>query len=172
MSDNNWASLRRHFLANYKELGKWLTHRLGSADFAADVLHDTYMRLERGGELGSVDNPNAYLQRMAVNIAHNAKRYDKRQLTPLEAEVFFDHAMDEAPNAARIVAARQAVGAIRAVLQTMPPLRRKIFLAAWVDDTPHAEIAKRLGLSMRRVQKESQKAREEVRRVLRKKIGD
>jgi RNA polymerase sigma-70 factor (ECF subfamily) len=167
MSESNWAGLRRHFLASYKELGKWLTRRFGSADLAADVLHDTYLRLERGGELGPVNNPSAYLQRMAENIGRNSRRRASRQLTSVETEVFFEQLMDETPDVASIVAAEQEVAIARAVLETMPPRRRRIFLAAWVEGIPQADIARSLGLTLRRVQKESQKAREQVRQALR-----
>jgi RNA polymerase sigma-70 factor (ECF subfamily) len=169
MSESNWAALRAHFLATYRDLGKWLTRRFGSADLAEDVLHDTYLRLERGGELGPVANPKAYLRRMAENIGRNARRRDRRLLTAAETEVFFEQAVDETPNSLRTLAARQEVAAVRAVLETMPPRRRKIFVAVWVDDVPQAEVAGRLGLTLRRVQKESQKAREQVRLALRAK---
>jgi RNA polymerase sigma-70 factor (ECF subfamily) len=167
MSESNWAALRAHFLASYRELGKWLTRRFGSADLAEDVLHDTYLRLERGGELGPVANPKAYLRRMAENIGRNARRRDRRLLTPAETEIFFEQAVDEAPNSLRTVAARQEVALVRAVLETMPPRRRGIFVAVWVDDVSQPEVARRLGLTLRRVQKESQKAREQVRLALR-----
>jgi RNA polymerase sigma-70 factor (ECF subfamily) len=167
MSETNWAALRQHFLASYHDLRKWLTRRLGSADAAGDVLHDTYLRLERGGDLGPINNPTAYLQRMAENIGRNSRRYRKRLLTQAETDVFFEQASDEAPGQGRIVAACQEVALVRAVLETMSPRRRRIFLAAWVEGVPQPEIARHLGLTLRRVQKESQKAREQVRKALR-----
>jgi RNA polymerase sigma-70 factor (ECF subfamily) len=106
---------------------------------------------------------------MAENIGRNARRRDRHLLTAAETEVFFEQAVDETPNSLRTLAARQEVAAVRAVLETMPPRRRKIFVAVWVDDVPQAEVAGRLGLTLRRVQKESQKAREQVRLALRAK---
>ena len=45
-----------------------LTRRLGSADLAGEAIHEVFLRIERGGELGEVRNPQAYLYRMAANI--------------------------------------------------------------------------------------------------------
>lgn len=172
MSESNWAGLRHYFLASYDELRKWLTARLRSADVAADVLHDIYVRIERGGTLGPVRNPKAYIRRMARNIALNRKRHESRLLTSEETAIVFEQAIDEAPHPARIIAARQEVEQLHAVLHAMPERRRLIFLSAWVEEVPHPEIARRLGMSLRRVQKESQKARLQVYAAVRDKLGD
>ena len=46
MSDSNITSLRDLLLADYTDLDRRLTRRLGSADLASDVLQETYLRLE------------------------------------------------------------------------------------------------------------------------------
>lgn len=172
MSESSWAVLRRRFLVQYEELGRRLTRRFGSADFAADVLQDTYLRLARGGRIDNVQDPDAYLRRMTLNIARNARRHDQRLLTPAETDEFFARAADEAPDPARVFAARQQLDLIRLALQEMPARRRNIFLAVWVDQKSHADIAQRFKLSLRYVQKESQKAREQVSRALVQKLGE
>lgn len=169
MSDSNWTVLRQSFLASYETLGKKLTRRFGSADFAADVLHDTYLRLERGGPIGPVTNPETYVQRIAENIARNVRHRDRR-LTTAETEDAFDELEDEAPSPARIVAARQEVALVRAVIRDMPARRREIFLATWVEGASASELAARFGLSLRHVQRETQVAREQIWGALRRKM--
>lgn len=169
MSDSNWTVLRQSFLASYETLGRKLTRRFGSADFAADVLHDTYLRLERGGPIGHVKNPETYVQRIAENIARNVRHRDRR-LTSAETDDVFFELEDEAPDQARIVAARQEIELVRSVIREMSPRRRNIFLATWVEGVAVPELAKRLGLSVRLVQKETQAAREQIWAELRKKM--
>jgi RNA polymerase sigma factor (sigma-70 family) len=170
MSDSNWAVLRQSFLASYDMLGKKLTRRFGSADFAADVLHDTYLRLERGGPIGPVSNPESYVLRIAENIGRNVRRRTSRLMTGAETEDIFEHAEDEAPDSTRIIAARQEVALVRTVVADMTLRRRQLFLAVWVEGATIAQLATRFGLSVRLVQKEVQEAREEIATALRKKI--
>lgn len=166
MSESNWAALRQHFLAGYGRLSRQLARRLGSSDLAADVLHDIFLRIERGGDLPPVSNPAAYIQRMADNLSHNRRRRDSRLLTREEADVVFDQLIDEAPDPVRVAIGREDIRTIRKVLEALPARRREIFLAVWMDNNSHAEVAARMGLPLRRVQKESQAAREAIRQAL------
>jgi RNA polymerase sigma-70 factor (ECF subfamily) len=170
MSETNWAILRQSFLASYETLSRKLTRRFGSADFASDVLHDTYMRIERGGPIGPVSHPESYLMRIAENIAHNSRRRTNRLMSLDEAEEVLASAEDDAPDQARIMAARQELALVRATVANMAPRRRQLFLAAWVDGKTAPEIAPQFGLSTRAVQREIQLAREEISGALAKKL--
>jgi len=61
--------LRNLLLSSYEDLANWLTRRLGSQELAREALQETYLRLERGNEIGPVHSPKAYLLRTAINIA-------------------------------------------------------------------------------------------------------
>jgi DNA-directed RNA polymerase specialized sigma24 family protein len=66
------GALRSLLMSKYEELKRVLARRLGSLDVATDVLHDTYLRLERFDEVAHVANPQAYLFRMALAIWERA----------------------------------------------------------------------------------------------------
>ncbi len=53
-------------LAGYEDFALWLTRRLGSSELARDALQETFLRLERGSEIGPVNSPKAYLLRIAL----------------------------------------------------------------------------------------------------------
>ena len=57
------------FLTSYDEFKVRLKRRLGSDDLACDVLQETYLRVDRMQATHALHKPNAYLYRMALNIA-------------------------------------------------------------------------------------------------------
>lgn len=157
MADATRLQLRDLIRAQYNDLVRRLTRRLGSAEAAQEALHDTYLRLERGGVLGPVASPRAYLLRMATNLASNRRRADRRLLSAAEISELLDLA-DEAPGPERTAQARADVQRVLKALDGLPATRREIFLASWAERLPHPEIAARFGLHLRTVQKEVRRA--------------
>ena len=74
------ARLRGHLVEKYETLLTGLSARLGSRDQARDALQDAYVKLSSSGPQDEVRHPTAYLFRMALNIAANARRRDPRAL--------------------------------------------------------------------------------------------
>jgi RNA polymerase sigma factor (sigma-70 family) len=157
MTDAGWAALQHRLLMRYNIFKKRLTHYLGSADLAGDALQDTWLRLERGGELTTVRNPDTYLYSMAINIAFNQRRSENRRLTTSEVETLLK-LVDEAPDAARTVEARSDLEFLVTVIGELPVRQQAILLAARLDGTPRRVIAQRYGVSERFVQRELQEA--------------
>ena len=79
-----------------------LRKRLGSEDLANDVLHETYLRVDRMEMPPNLAQPNAYLYRMALNIAADRRQADARLLTGSEVEELLQSA-DEAQDPSRVV---------------------------------------------------------------------
>jgi RNA polymerase sigma-70 factor (ECF subfamily) len=138
-------------VAGYDVLKGRLTRRLGSADLAGEALQDTFVRLQCAAEIGHVRSPHAYLARMAFNLATNRRVAEGRRLNVSGTETLLDIA-DDAPDAARAAEARSEIEALKRALAELPSRRRAIFLAAWVEEVPHAGIAERFDVSVRTVQ--------------------
>lgn len=157
MTEAGWAALQRHLLMRYADFKKRLTRRFGSADRAMEALHDTWLRLERGGELTAVRNPDTYLYSMAINIAANNRRAENRRLTVAEVEALLEIA-DDAPDAANVLEARAELDVLVSIIGELPVRQQAILLAARLEGTPRREIALRFGVSERFVQRELQAA--------------
>lgn len=157
MTEEGWRALQRHLLTRYTDFRKRLTRYLGSADSANDALHDTWLRLQRGGELASVQNADSYLYTMAVNMASNNRRSDHRRLGAAEVEELLDIA-DDLPDSERAVEARTELEAVVRIIAELPVRQQAILLAARLEGTPRREIAARFGVSERFVQRELQAA--------------
>lgn len=74
MKDTGHSMMVSLFLASYEDFKVRLRKRLGSEDLANDVLHETYLRVDRMDMPPNLAQPNAYLYRMALNIAADDAR--------------------------------------------------------------------------------------------------
>lgn len=168
MIESSRGVLRDLLLSGYEEFAAWLTRRLGSAELAREALQETYLRLEGGNEIGPVRSPKAYLLRTAINIAINKRVSDRRRLGISETDMLLA-IPDEAPDPARSAEARSEIEALTKALNELPERRRQIFLASWIEEVPHPEIARRFGISVRTVQIELKDALEHCAHRLRRK---
>ncbi len=157
MTEAGWAALQQRLLMRYEFFKKRLTKYLGSADLAGEALQDTWLRLERGGELSTLRSPDNYLYSMAVNIARNHIQAESRRLSASEIETLLD-VEEDAPDAARVVEARSELQALVTIIEELPERQQAILLAARVDGLSRREIAQRFGVSVRFVQRELQEA--------------
>ncbi|GLZ24003.1 ECF sigma factor VreI [Stutzerimonas stutzeri] len=143
----------RLFLASYDEFKARLKRRLGSEDLASDVLQETYLRVYGLASETQIKHPNAYLFRMALNIAADRRDADARLLTGDEVEELLQ-STDEKLDPARVVAGQNEIRLLIGALCELPARRRQILVAARLDEVPHLEIAKRYRISTRMVEKE------------------
>lgn len=135
-------------LSAYPDLKRWLAGRLGSSDLAGEALQDTYVRLQRTENLDNVRNPKSYLLRMAINIANNRLRAERRHLSAAEVEALID-IPDDAPDPLRVAEARSELEAVKRALSELPPRRSAIFRRIWVDGASYEEIATEFNISVR-----------------------
>lgn len=158
MTEPSLIVVRRLLIDRYDEIKLRLTRRLGSSELASDALQDAWVKIARVETLGDVQNPRRYIIGVAMNAARDRlKQADNRYLTQTEIGALLE-IPDEAPDPARIVESRSEVRRLEAVLQELPARQREILLAARVDTLPRQEIARRLGISLRLVEKELQRA--------------
>jgi RNA polymerase sigma factor (sigma-70 family) len=151
MSDSSRDILRRFFVLGYDELRTRLTHRLGSAELANDVLHETWLNLDRASPAGPVQSPKGFLLRMAINVALKRWSAEKRFVTLLDAKAAIG-LVDDAPSPERSAVARSEVEVLVRALGDLTPRRRDILLASRLENIPLHMIAARLEISQRLVE--------------------
>lgn len=153
MTDQALTSLRRLFVERYDDIKARLARRLGSSDLAGDTMQNTWLRLARTDDIGPVERPTNYLLRMALNVAADERRRERRHSNAVDIESVLELA-DEARNPEEVVLARSDLDAFARIMAELPERRRAIFLAARIGNVPRQEIADRLGVSRRLVAKE------------------
>ena len=144
--------LRGLLTSRYVDFRNRLRRRFGSDDVADDVLHETWLRVNRMSDPGPVASPMAYLLRIASNVAEDRRIANGRLLDFVEVEELL-HFADDSRDPARVSEARSEVQALERALEELPRRRREIFLASRVDETPHKDIALRYGVSVRIVER-------------------
>lgn len=165
MSESTRAELMQSLLARYDELKDRLAQRLGSADLAADALHETWLKLERRTDLEGIKNPNAYVYRAALNTAVNLRRANSRRLTPLDVEFIMGIA-DDAPGPATIAEDREDIAAMVRALTELPERQRVVFYENFLGGATPSDLAKRFGVTVRTIQSDLQRAVEHCARRL------
>jgi RNA polymerase sigma-70 factor, ECF subfamily len=112
----------------------------GNAADAEDVLHTVFVRLLRGNP--SLDNPEGYLRRAAVNAAVDLVRA-RRTVGGVE--------FDRMPSSTRGAAEQMEDGDLRrhlrAALATLPEKTAAVFALRYFEDRKNAEIADLLGMT-------------------------
>jgi RNA polymerase sigma factor (sigma-70 family) len=156
MSEGVFSLLRRLLVDDYHGLRERLARRFGSIDFAGEVLHEAWLRLDReeaGASTAVLHNPRAYLYRIALNIATDRRRAERVRLNVGEIEAIHRHARDDL-DPARIAEARLELEALAQAINDLPPRRRAVLIAARLEGVPYKEIAARLGVTVRVVDRE------------------
>lgn len=159
--------LRDLLIQDYVKLRNWLMRRVGSADLATEILHETYLRLDAHG---APHNPGAYLYRALLNVAADSRDAERRWVDKATIEAA-RRGDDRELDPEDILHARQQWKVLLAALDELPARRRDVFLAARLEELPHREIAKRFGISTDTVDRELKQAFEFFAKRLDKKIG-
>jgi RNA polymerase sigma-70 factor (ECF subfamily) len=132
----------------------WLRRVLGCPQNAADVSHDTFIRLLRSPErLRDLRQPRAYLSTTARRLIIDESRRKRLEAVYL-AELAQQHEhCDGAPSPERINATLELLERLCFALEGLGSKAREVFLLRYLGQLPQAEIAERLSISERMVRR-------------------
>ncbi len=140
------------FLRHAKEIARSLRRRGLSAETAADITQDTFVRVlvrpPNGG--GEVHNPAAYLYRVSRNLRIDHQRRERLLVRVDLTDGEFAEIADLSPTAETIVYDRQRLALTKAALAELPERTRRAFELHRLGDLTIAETAKAIGLSTTR----------------------
>lgn len=156
------AVLAGLYQAHANELHGFARRRAGRQE-AEDVVQDTYLHLRQRGNAATLEHPRPYLFRIAANLAMDMARKTKVRLR-YAGEGFALACHAEAPASPEAAAGGvMELRRLQASLAELPPLCRDAFLLSRIEDLTHAEIAARLGVSVRTIDRHMAKAWEHLR---------
>ncbi len=139
-----------------KDLQSFLTSRLRCAEAAADLTHETYLRLDRKVKESPPDNARALAFRIAMNLAVD---YQRKAMVrnKYSSDMAFDTAIEISSNQAtepdKSLIAQQQLALMKKALDELPVNSRTAFYLHSVDGLKYAEIAERMGISKSMVNK-------------------
>lgn len=121
-------------------LRRALRRRFG-ADAAEDLVQEAYLRLARSGQAETVEHPKALLMKIAVNAGIDQARYNRRRAGGGAVSAF--------PEAEVSLADQAEVLLLKEIVLSLPPILRDVFVLSRFTGLSYAEIATRLGISVK-----------------------
>lgn len=132
----------------------WLRRRLGGMADAADMAHDTFVRIIASRDLlVGLREPRAFLTTTAQRLLIDRSRRQLIERAYLDALAQLADVMPSYPSPESILMAVQALAQIDRALEGAPPRVREAFLRHYLDEQTHAAIAVAMDVSKRMVQK-------------------
>jgi RNA polymerase sigma-70 factor (ECF subfamily) len=141
--------LRDCLTANYGRLHRRLSGYLGCSDRASDCLHDAWLRLGDTTMPAAVRHPEAYVYRVACNLAMDDLRGNRARQCVGDAGTELEHLADPSPGPDRVAEARLEVAAMARAIRQLPRRHQAILMALRLDELTRHEVAARHGLSLR-----------------------
>lgn len=139
------------YTGHHAWLRGWLSRKLGCAHRAADLAHDTFMRLLARDEPIGADEPRAFLTTVAQRVLSNHWRREQIERAYLDALALRPEAHAPSPEERAVVL--ETLLDIDRLLDGLPLAAKRAFLLAQLDGLTQAEIARELGVSLATVKR-------------------
>ena len=153
------AELLSVYLERRHDLIRFFTARLRSPTAAEDLVQEIYLRIDGLSPKAEVHNPAGYLYRLGSNLMLDRLRSERRttvrdhEWRDSHHATFGAEDVADQPAADDVVAARQRLAAVIALLRDLPEQTQRVFRMHKFDGLSHAEVAAGLGISRSAVEK-------------------
>lgn len=127
----------------------WLRRKMGNAFDAADLAHDTFLRVLARRDTPRLLAPRAYLGAIARGLVADFFRHKDIERAYLDALAALPEAHAPSPETRAIVL--EALVAIDTMLDGLKPAVRQAFLLSQLDGLTYEQIARQLGVTRRTV---------------------
>jgi len=139
------------YLDHHRWLQGWLRHKLGCAHQAADLAHDVFVRLLLRREPAPMREPRAYLTAVARGLLIDHWRRQDLERAWLEALAALPEPVSPSPEERQL--AVELLLQIDAMLAGLRAPVRTAFLLAQLEGACYDDIASRLGVTRRSVER-------------------
>lgn len=135
-------------------LSAYVRSLVDSAPVAADIVQETWARAIPALRSGRIENPRAFLCRVARNLVNDRARESGKWRPWLAGEEAGIAVADDSPDAERRVLAADRLRMVRGLVADLPPRCREVFTLRKFDGLDQADIADRLGITRGAVEKQ------------------
>jgi len=145
-----WLAL--HIVPHERAIRSWLARRTHDLDID-DIVQEMYARLASLDDANGIRNPRQYAAQTAISIALNLARHAR--VVPMIPIGDFEELglASLEPSPEHTVNSQDELRELENTLQELPPLCRKAFLLRRVDGLSQKEVAEKLGISVKTVEK-------------------
>jgi RNA polymerase sigma factor (sigma-70 family) len=141
----------------FQKLRRLLRSRGRSVEDADDLIQEAFLRLQVYCREHTVEKPEAFLVRTALNLSTDQARHDRSQPVDYGG---FDHLtlIDPSPSPDAVYAGQKRLLHWKQGLAALSPRRREVFLLNRLDGFSFPQIAAQLGISLSMVEKHAARA--------------
>ncbi len=160
------------YLEKQDALRRFLTARMASAADAEDLMQELYIKVSQLDVRDAIQNPNAFLFRMASNLALDRIRQRRRSAArdghwlDVSSHMLGDTQIVDAPDPDRAIDAKQKLEKIMAVVAGLSPQCQRVFRLHKLESKTHLEVAAELGISRSAVEKHMMSALKQLAKAL------
>lgn len=145
------------YTEHHSWLQGWLGRKLGNASDAADLAHDTFVRLlGRQATAGFGSEPRALLTHIAKGLL--VDRWRRQDVERAYLETIAHLPEPEVPSAETRWLILETLYRVDAMLREMPARVRQVFLLSQLDGLTYGEIAGQLSVSLMTVKRDMRTA--------------
>ena len=142
----------------YDELFAFVTAKMRCRHEAADVVQETFSRLLEVDDPSVIQQPRAFLYRIAQNLSIDVFRKQQVRQAHLVDVPDLTAIPSACPGPDDAIQEDQEYRALRAAIAELPPRRRQVFALYRFKNMPQTEIASQLGISVTMVERHVRKA--------------
>lgn len=141
------------YIEHIGEIRRFLARRLSCVEAAAELAHEVFIRYMVSQPQSPVQNPRAFLFRIAGNIAIDHIRANPQK--PWQSVDIADcsELVSDYPEPERFAIARQQLDQLRRAIEALPPKCREIFIRHKFDGLPQAELAREYAVTVNAIEK-------------------
>ncbi|MBS1210487.1 MAG: polymerase subunit sigma [Proteobacteria bacterium] len=143
--------IERLYSEHHGWLRSWLRKKLGNAFDAADLAHDTYLRIMATERVPEPDESRRHLSQIANGLIIDL--YRRRQIEAAYLDSLAQLPEQQAPSEEARALVIEALVEIDAILHGIAPKARKALLMCRLDGLSYREIADQLEVSVSSVEK-------------------
>jgi RNA polymerase sigma-70 factor (ECF subfamily) len=158
-SDPSTSDLMSLYLEKRADLVRLFTNQTSSKAEAEDIVQEVWIKINSLREV-RVDNPVAYLYRLATNVMLDRIRSVRRAAKRDDAYYRAGHARaigaeDKAdtPLPEDIVGGRQQLARLLSAIKDLPPQCQRVFVLHKLEGLSYAEVAETMAISRSAVEK-------------------
>ncbi|MCY1202187.1 putative RNA polymerase sigma factor FecI [compost metagenome] len=129
----------------------WLRRKLGNASEAADLAHDTFVRILGRRQRDAIQEPRAYLATIANGLV--VSHWRRRTLEQAWLDALSAQPEPLAPSPEERALILETLEEIARLIDGLPDRVREIFLYSQIEGYTYPQIAEKLALSVNVVQK-------------------
>ena len=144
--------LERIYRAESPRLTRYLRKQLRSGQDALDLVHEAFLRLAAASSGVIVQNPGAYLQRVARNLVIDRGRGPDARLAVMHIPIETEPDIPIPATQEQDIEIGDIMRQYRLALAELPARTREIFVLHRVDELTYKEIATRIGIAIPTVQ--------------------